>query len=231
MTINEKNNKISSFGEYIQKGYLNNIIKNISENKDDYIEEYNDIIFQITTSDNQKYNSNKNISTIDLEKCENILKEIYSINISLPLIIFKIDYKYPDLLIPIIGYEIYHPENKSKLDLKYCNETIKLNIPVSIDENSLYKYDPNSEFYTDNCFSYTTDNGTDIILNDRKQEFKDNNMSLCENNCTYINYDKNTKQSACSCYIKNKMDLISEILIILINYLIIFLLKKVIKLI
>ena len=212
LTINEKNNKICSFGEYIQKGYLNNIIKNISENKDDYIEEYNDIIFQITTSDNQKYNSNKNISTIDLDNCENILKEIYSINKSLPLIIFKIDYKYPDLLIPIIGYEIYHPENKSKLDLKYCNETIKLNIPVSIDENSLYKYDPNSEFYTDNCFSYTTDNGTDIILNDRKQEFKDNNMSLCENNCTYINYDKNTKQSACSCYIKNKMDLISEII-------------------
>ena len=31
--------------------------------------------------------------------------------------------------------------NKSKLNLKYCNDTeIKLNIPVSIDENKLFKY-------------------------------------------------------------------------------------------
>ena len=149
---------------------------------------------------------------MELENCENILKDVYNINKSLPLIIFKVDYQYPDLLIPIIGYEFYHPENKSRLDLKYCNDTIKLNIPVSIDENLLYKYEPNSEFYTDNCNSYTTDNGTDIILNDRKQEFIDNNLSLCENNCNYIYYNKNDKQSSCECYIKNKMDLITEII-------------------
>ena len=35
---------------------------------------------------------------------------------------------------------------------------------------------------------------------------------MCENNCTYINYDKNTKQSACDCYIKNEIDLINDII-------------------
>ena len=55
--------------------------------------------------------------------------------------------------------------NKSKLDLTYCkDELIKLNIPVSIDEKNLFKYDPNSGYYTDNCFSYTSENGTDILL-------------------------------------------------------------------
>ena len=75
--------------------------------------------------------------------------------------------------------------------MKYCEEIlIKLNIPVSIDENNLFKYDPNSVYYTDSCYSYTTENGTDIILKDRQKEFSNNNLSLCENNCSFSEYDK-----------------------------------------
>ena len=186
---------------------------NISETKEDIVEEKDGVIYQMTTSDNQKNNSNKNISTINLGDCEKELKRVYNISPSLPLLIFKIDYYSPDTLIPIIGYEIYHPINKSKLDLKYCEDIlIQLNIPVTIDESKLFRYDPNSEFYTDNCFSYTTENGTDIILNDRKQEFSDNNLSLCENNCNYTGYNSDNKQSSCDCNVKNKMDLISEII-------------------
>ena len=185
---------------------------NITENQDK-VEEKSGVLYQMTTSDSQKNNSNKNISTINLGDCENILKKVYNITETLPLIIFKIDYFSPDTLIPIIGYEIYHPIDKYKLNLSYCEEIlIKLNIPVNIDETKLFKYDPNSEFYTDNCFSYTTENGTDIILDDRKQEFSDNNLSLCEKNCNYTGYDADNKQSSCDCNIKNKMDLISDIM-------------------
>ena len=35
------------------------------------------------------------------------------------------------------------------------------------------------------CYSYKTEDNTDIILKDRRNEFIDNNMSLCENNCEY----------------------------------------------
>ena len=116
-------------------------------------------------------------------------------------------------LIPIVGYEIYHPITKIRLNLSYCEHIlVKLNIPVSIDESKLFKYDPNSDFYNDNCFSYTTENGTDIILNDRKQEFNDNNLSLCQNNCNYTGYVEENKQSSCDCFVKNKMDLISDII-------------------
>ena len=167
----------------------------------------------MTTSDSQKNNTNKNISSINLGDCEDKLKEVYKINSSLPLIIFKIDYFSPDTLIPIIGYEIYHPINKSKLDLKHCEEIlIKLNIPVNIDESKLFRYDPNSGFYTDNCFTYTTEDGTDITLSDRKQEYSNNNLALCENNCNYTGYDKENKQSSCDCNIKNKMETITEII-------------------
>ena len=187
---------------------------NISENKGDIIKIEDNVQYQMTTSDNQKNNTNKNMSTIDLGECEAKLKKIYDIDPSLPLIIFKIDYFEPGVsAIPIIGYEIYHPLNKSKLDLSYCKDIlIKLNIPVNIDEDNLFKYDPNSDFYKDNCFSYTTENGTDIILRDRKQEFSDNKLSLCEKNCNYSGYNGDNKQSSCDCNIKNKMETISEII-------------------
>ena len=37
LTIEEKNKKIITYKEYIQKGYMNNIIKNVIETKEDYI--------------------------------------------------------------------------------------------------------------------------------------------------------------------------------------------------
>ena len=210
--IAEKDAKIENLQENLIYGNMDYMFNNASENKEDFVKKEDDVIYQITTSENQKNNSKNNISTLDLGDCEDTLRSIYNISKIYPLIILKIDYYSPDPLIPIIGYEIYHPLNKSKLDLKYCEEIlIKLNIPVSIDENKLFKYDPNSDYYTDNCFSHTTENGTAIILNDRKKEFSDNKLSLCENNCYYIGYNINTKKSSCNCNVKNKLDLISEI--------------------
>ena len=79
----------------------------------------------------------------------------------------------------------YHPLNYSKLDLSSCDNNINLNIPVQIDENKIYQYDPNSDYYDDECSSYTSDNGTDILLYDRKKEYNEQNLSLCEANCRY----------------------------------------------
>ena len=61
---------------------------------------------------------------------------------------------------------------------------------------------PKSDYYNDICSSTTSECGTDISLKDRKNEFINNNMSLCEENCDFIeNYI--TKQKAkCSCDIK-----------------------------
>jgi hypothetical protein len=116
------------------------------------------------------------------------------------------------LLIPIIGYEVYEPINKTKLDLSYCEESsISYNIPVSIDENNLFKYNPNSDYYNDECNTYTSEDGTDIILNDRKEDFKENNMSLCENLCDYMGYDKDTKKALCECGIRYKEFILSDI--------------------
>jgi hypothetical protein len=194
-------------------GNLESLLVNVTELKKDLIVENNDIIFQITTTENQKNNNYSNISNIDLGECEDRLKTIYEIDKNLSLIILKIDYFMSGLLIPVIGYEIYHPTNLSQLDLKYCEDIlVKINIPVSINEDNLYKYDPNSEYYNDECYTYTTENGTDIILNDRQNEFINNNLSLCEDNCSYNGYFTDTKKALCECQTKLKINSISEIM-------------------
>ena len=105
---------------------IRNLISNRNTNLNSIIGENNnllsqdnDIIYQITTLDKLKNNENNNISTLNLDKCENILKEIYNIDKNYSLVIFKVDYLMEGLLIPIIGYDIFHPLNNSLLDLNY----------------------------------------------------------------------------------------------------------------
>ena len=208
-----KDKLISNIENDIINRKIEGLLNKLNETKEDFIIKNNDTIYQITTTENQNNNEYKNISTVKLGDCEDRLKEIYGINKNLSLIIFKIDYYSPDLLIPIIGYEIFHPENKSKLDLNHCKDIlIELNIPVSIDEDNLFKYNPNSGYYADECVPSTSENGTDILLSDRKEEYNNNNLSLCQNNCSFNEYDTETKKASCECKIKNKIELISEII-------------------
>ena len=51
-------------------------------------------------------------------------------------------------------------------------------------------------------YPYTTKSGTDILINDRQNEFNDNKLSLCENSCDLIEYEQNTKKVVCECKIK-----------------------------
>ena len=81
---------------------------------------------------------------------------------------------------------------------------------ANVDEKNLFKYDPNSDYYRNNCYSYTTENGTDITKADKIEEFLTQNLSLCENNCKYMGYDISNKQSNCSCYVKNEMEEITK---------------------
>ena len=210
----KKDQIIKNIKKELINGNLNNLLINVtSGEKKDLIAIDNNTIYQITTSENQKSNKYTNISTINLGYCENKLKEIYGINQNLSLLILKIDYYEPGLLIPVIGYEVFDPINKSQLDLNYCKDIlVKLNIPVSINENKEFKHDPNSDYYNDECYAYTTENGTDILLEDRKNEYINNNLSLCEYNCTYKGYNKDTKKALCECESKIKIALISEIM-------------------
>ena len=77
------------------------------------------------------------------------------------------------------------------VDLSICkNSRIDISIPIDIKgiDDEIDKYNPSSDYYNDICSRTTSDSGTDISLIDRKNQFINNNMSLCEEDCNLIQY-------------------------------------------
>ena len=180
------------------------IFNTINEEKQDLIIEEDSMVYQLTSPNNQNNNEYYNYSIILLGDCEKKLREHYNINDNRTLIIFKLEYFEEGSLIPIVEYEIYYPYKNEKLNLSICEDIpIDLVIPVTINENEIYKYNLSSDFYNDICFPYTTENGTDIILTDRKNEYYKKNLALCEDNCVFVKYDKRTKKAICQCKVKS----------------------------
>ena len=107
--------------------------------------------------------------------------------------------------IPKVEYEVYHlneTKNLNQLDLSACKDVkIEISIPVEINDN-IDKYNSSSGYYNDLCYTLTSQYGTDICLKDRRSEFIDNNMTLCEENCKMIDYNYETEKVKCSCDIK-----------------------------
>ena len=151
---------------------------------------------------NQEKINISNISLIDFEECEQILKKQYNIDINVTLIIYQVNNmgkRKP------MSLEVYEPINNTKLDLKYCNNTkLRIEVPVDINENEIFKYDIYSSYYNDICFPYTSENGTDVILSDRRREFFKEDLSLCKSNCDFHGYNRESKNARCECGIETE---------------------------
>ena len=211
MNKTAQDNMAHKIKEGIENKDLDELISTVKEDKNDLIVNCSDTLYQLTTSENQNINEDKsNTSSILLGDCEDKLKKENGILPSETLIIFKYDVYEPGLLIPTIEYEVYNPLTLEPLNLDICKE-IEISIPVTIDEDNLFKYNSSDEYYTDICYSYTTASGTDIMVEDRQNEFNKNNMSLCESNCEYIKYKTKNKKAYCKCPPKLNLNSIEDI--------------------
>ena len=113
-----------------------------------------------------------------------------------------------DLLNDSSKFEIEYPLsnyiNKTSFVNKRNSENLVNNIKF-INERypNVELYNINDPFYKDICFLFTSDVGTDMTLNDRRNEYYIKE-SLCEENCTIvkiINKDTNPR-AVCNCDIK-----------------------------
>ena len=130
------NSMIDLIINQLNDGLMNNIIDDVIKNEIDFFNMDNNIKYQITSSQNQKNKIYDNISVIDLQQCEDKLKDIYDIPKNASLIIFKYDYISNEALIPIVGYEVFNPITKEKLNLNHCkNIKININLPVNAKMN------------------------------------------------------------------------------------------------
>ena len=171
------------------------------------------ISYEITST--RTLTNDQKISRIDLGECENVLKKYYGINSEVPLYIFKVDVYVEGKVGPNVEYEIYYPNDNElqQLDLSICEGIdIKVGIPINITEDdNIDIYNKDSPFYSDICYTYTNDNGTDIILEDRQNEFTEKNLSLCEEGCSFASYDQETGSATCSCGVKFNLPMASTV--------------------
>ena len=216
--IKEVDNKNNIINDLIK----NYVIQNYKDNDNIIIESNNNYIFQLTNSLNEenakngKNPNNYNLSMINLGECENLLKRQNNINNNVSLIIYKMEKINLLASQKDIQYEVYNPESKERLDLSICeNEKIDIYIPITLNKNSLelcedllsYGYDlfnPNDSFYQEICTEYTSTNGTDVLLSDRKLYFFNNTETSCQEDCEYSKYIFETQHLKCECKIKEK---------------------------
>ena len=101
--------------------------------------------------------------------------------------------------IPKIAYEVYYPlfgDNLIKLNLTVCKDSkIEISIPVVLTDD-IDQINPASEYYNNICYTYTSEDGTDISLSDRKNNFVNNNLTICEEDFNFNGYTINSKISS-----------------------------------
>ena len=205
--------QITEIYNYIKDNYINNKTKG----KNIYVKTEN-TFFQVSSLNNQTIpneddDSKKEITIVDLGECTEILKTTYGIPEEEDLIIFKNEIKTKDNSQTYVQYEIYNPINLDYLNLSVCEGSkVSISSSVNLDSKTMSLYESLKEsgydlfnesdpFYTDICTTYTTENGTDITLSDRKTEIYQvsGNRSLCQSDCEVIYFNSEYQIVKCSC--------------------------------
>ena len=156
-----------------------------------------------------------NYLSIDLGECENILRTAYNIDDSLPLIILKKVRNDNKRVEQNLQYEVIHPISGITLNKSLCENTkVDVYVPFELKNEELYNnlieqgYDPldlNDKFYREICTPYTSENGTDVLLDDREEFVYSSivNASLCPDGCDYTEFYSNKKYIKCECGVNN----------------------------
>ena len=214
--MNDKYKNISLSNEEIEEVYKH-IKDYITKNYDgnNTIINTTNVKIQISKIDDQK---DSKLSNIDLGVCEEILKNEYCKTENDSLIILKFDIKPEKETSTFVHYEVYSTSVKLYLELEECSgNNVIINVPIELSSEmeEIYEFlsqsgynlfNSNDSFYNDICTSFTTQNGTDILLYDRRMDIYKTtlNISLCQEGCDFQSYNIETKKAKCDCYSQKK---------------------------
>ena len=161
-------------------------------------------------------------SILDLSSCEAILKKKYGISDEEDLMIIKGDLLKQlseEYLGTAIEYQVFSTSLGAFLPLSDCQQAgTTVTVTNPFDYSSLlgeYQskiapavgsgynvFDVNSPFYNDICTPFTNENGNDVLLDDRRKDYFNENLNLCEKGCVFSGYDASTNYYTCLCNIK-----------------------------
>ena len=169
-----------------------------------------------------------NTSVIDLSKCEALLKKKYGIPDEEDLMIIKGD-EWGNLTDLYFGnkvdYLLFSISLGAFLPLSDCEKDDSSNTVVvtnpfnpqdlitsfqskigAVVSNGYDVFDAESPFYNDVCSPFTNENGNDVLLEERRSDYFNENLNICENGCTFVSYNTTLKMYTCKCPIKTKIN-------------------------
>ena len=216
-SIFDKSISTSEFKKLI----LNNISSYIDSST---IINCSDFKAQIISSDelDPKEQIKNGISGINLGNCIEVLKGQYNIPNADNLIIVEIETKEDkeknkdlDINKDVIdlGKNVelaIYDYSGNKLDMSFCEEEITImkyigdlenvNIleAIGLAEQGIDVFNASDSFFTDICYPYTSEQNTDVILSDRREDLYQN-VSFCGDECIYDGIDYELMAANCIC--------------------------------
>ena len=161
-------------------------------------------------------------SAIDIQECSEILKKKYGLSDEEDLMVIKGDLlkEYNEFLGTSTEYQLFSTSLGAFLPLSDCEDagtTVSITNPFSslslltqyqsktgaVVDNGYNAFDINSPFYHDICTPFTNENGNDVLLEDRRKDYFNENINLCEEGCKFVGYNTSTNMYTCYCNIKS----------------------------
>ena len=172
--------------------------------------DYKTIIFELEEC---TYSIANELTQLNLANCPQTLRDKYLIPSSEALIILKTDIYREGQNTNQIAYAFFN-RNGTPLNLQYCsNEKFEVKYPITnpdavdfelalnMSEIGVDIYNASDPFFTDICFSFTSEEGEDVSLEDRRERYY-KNVSFCEVDCEYNGIDYLTQEVICECNVK-----------------------------
>ena len=182
-------------------------------------------LLQSSTSNNQQttITTTKNqTSILDISECEKNLKKKYGLTDEEQLMIIKGDIikQLKDFVGTTTDYQLFSTSLGAFLPLTDCqnqNNNVTIYNPFNV-SNLLstvlqYKIDDaitkgydvfssESPFYNDVCTPFTNENGNDVLLDERRSDYFNEHLNLCDDGCSFKEYNPSTHYYSCVCPIK-----------------------------
>ena len=197
---------------------------------DNYVTSYKELHLYIQGEDfnlqvystKEPLTENLEMTSFNLDKCLKKIREKENIPDDEELIIAKYDLYDNSHTTNQIRYKVYNRKG-IELSLEVC-EGIKVPVDypfkqmltiegeeqISIDfefaaeiynKYGINIYDSTDPFFNDVCFSFKNENGTEMVLDTRREIFY-RNFTFCESHCEFIGLDFETSIAKCNCEIQ-----------------------------
>ena len=161
-------------------------------------------------------------STLDISECSKLLKKKYGLSDEEDLMVIKGDLlkEYNEYLGQTTEYQLFSTSLGAFLPLSACEEagtTVTVINPFesllgsfqnresyqSVADNGYNVFDYESPFYNDICAPFTNENGNDVLLEDRRKDYFNEKLNLCEEGCQFVEYSISSNTITCKCNTKS----------------------------